>query len=71
MSGATGSPIPCECVFRGRAYKVGERVCMSTHVGTVVTRCELLQNTTTWQPSTEQCTVSHAPAEAALEAPAE
>ena len=71
LSGATGAPIPCECVFKGRAYKVGDRVCMATHVGTVITRCELAQNITTWQPSSEPCTVSHAVTDAAHEAPAE
>jgi hypothetical protein len=71
LSGSTGAPIPCECIFKGRTFKVGERVCMATNVGTVITRCELAQNNTTWQPSSEPCTVSHAVTEAVREASAE
>jgi hypothetical protein len=71
LSGSTGAPIPCECLFKGRTYKVGERICMSTHVGTVITRCELAINVTTWQPSSELCTVSHAVTDAVRQAPAE
>ncbi len=71
LSGSTGAPIPCQCVFKGRTYKVGERICMSTHLGIVITRCELAINVTTWQPTNEPCTVSHAVTDAVREAPAE
>lgn len=61
IAGDTGLPIPCRCVFRGVDFKIGQTVCMSTHVGTVMTRCELLQNNTSWTPTSEPCTVSRAP----------
>ncbi len=35
---------------------------MATHLGTVLTRCELFMNNTSWVPSPEPCTVSQAPA---------
>ena len=57
---ATGKNIPCVCVFRGKEYRLGEAVCMQTHVGTVVTKCDLLLNNTTWAPTTEACNVSQA-----------
>ena len=59
---ATGRNIPCVCVYRGREYRLGESICMQTHVGTVITRCDLSLNNTTWAPTTEPCTVSRAPA---------
>ncbi len=55
---ATGKNIPCVCVYRGKEYRLGDAVCMNTHVGTVVTRCDLSLNNTTWVPTTEPCTVS-------------
>lgn len=55
---ATGIPIPCVCVFRGQQYRVGEAVCMQTHMGTVIARCDLNLNNTTWAPTSEPCTVS-------------
>ncbi len=55
---ATGRNIPCVCVFRGKEYRLGDAVCMTTHVGTVVTRCDLNLNNTTWAPTNEPCTVS-------------
>ena len=58
---ATGNKIPCVCVYRGRDYRLGESICMNTHVGTVITRCDLSLNNTTWAPTTEPCTVSRAP----------
>lgn len=55
---ATGQPIPCRCRFGGIAYRLGTIVCMSTHVGVVLARCDLLDNITTWVPSREPCTIS-------------
>ena len=63
ISGATGLPIPCLCRFRGHDFPVGERVCMQTLNGIVVTRCDLFQNNTTWVPTDEPCTLSRAPVE--------
>ena len=57
-SGATGQPIPCLCLYKGRQFRVGERVCMQTPNGIVLTRCDMLLNNTTWVPTDEACTVS-------------
>lgn len=57
---ATGNKIPCVCVYRGRDYRLGELICMNTHVGTVIARCDLNLNNTTWAPTEEPCTVSRA-----------
>lgn len=56
--GGDGNVIPCRCLYRGNAYKLGERVCMATHLGTVMTECDLQQNNTSWMPTTEACTTS-------------
>ena len=53
-----GNPIPCRCRFDGKEWRLGELVCMSTHVGTVLTRCDLVQNNTSWVPTTTPCTTS-------------
>jgi hypothetical protein len=55
---ATGRNIPCFCVYRGKEYRLGDAVCMHTHLGTVVTRCDLSLNNTTWAPTPEPCTIS-------------
>jgi hypothetical protein len=60
IDGWTGLPIPCRCRYQGQAYRLGEIVCMNTHVGTVLTRCELFMNNTSWVPSQEPCTISQA-----------
>ncbi|MEQ1611872.1 MAG: hypothetical protein ABL904_03895 [Hyphomicrobiaceae bacterium] len=56
--GGDGTVIPCRCLFRGTAYRLGEKVCMQTHVGTVITECDLQQNNTSWVPTGEACVVS-------------
>ena len=58
INGATGQPIPCLCRFREKMFKLGERVCMQTPNGIVLARCDLMQNNTTWVPTTEHCTIS-------------
>ena len=55
-----GVAIPCRCRFEGREVNVGERVCMATPNGTVLVRCELVGNITSWQPTETSCTVSDA-----------
>lgn len=55
-----GQIIPCRCRFKGRDYPLGEIVCMTTHIGTVLTRCDLVQNNTSWVPSSEPCEISDA-----------
>lgn len=58
---ATGKPIPCVCRFQGRDYPVGAAVCMQTHVGVVIAKCDLFLNNTTWAPTADPCTVSWRP----------
>jgi hypothetical protein len=58
IDGWTGLPIPCRCLYQGKAYKLGDIVCMRTHVGVVMTRCELFMNNTSWMPTAEPCTIS-------------
>ena len=43
-----GRIIPCRCRFREREYVLGARVCMETHVGIVIARCDLVLNNTSW-----------------------
>lgn len=57
----SGKTIPCLCRFKGENFRLGAAVCMSTHVGTVIAKCDLLYNNTTWVPTSEPCTVSRAP----------
>jgi hypothetical protein len=56
--GWTGLPIPCRCLYQGKAFKLGDIVCMRTHVGIVMTRCEMFLNNTAWMPTSEACTIS-------------
>ena len=56
-----GRVVPCRCRFQGQTYRLGETVCMTTHLGTVLTRCELYLNNTSWMPSTQACTISGRP----------
>ena len=51
----SGKVIPCRCRFNGKAYQLGEIVCMRTHVGTVLTRCDIFGNNTSWMPSRQPC----------------
>lgn len=51
----SGRVIPCRCRFNGKAYRLGEIVCMRTHVGTVLTRCDIFGNNTSWMPSRQPC----------------
>ncbi len=56
-----GRVIPCRCRFNGAELKLGTVVCMETHVGTVLTRCDLRDGNTSWVPSDSPCVVSQAP----------
>ena len=58
ISGATGEPIPCRCRFQGTAYRLGDTVCMTTHLGVQFARCDLFLNNTSWIPTGEPCTMS-------------
>ncbi len=61
MQNGYGQVIPCRCRYQGQEYRLGEVVCMQTHMGTVMTRCDLFMNNTSWIPTTDACTVSRAP----------
>jgi hypothetical protein len=56
IDGWTGKPIPCRCRFNGQSYQLGTIACMTTHVGTVLTRCDIVGNNTSWMPSKQPCT---------------
>lgn len=56
--GGDGKIIPCRCLYRGRTYQLGEKVCMQTYLGTVMTECDLQQNNTSWVPTVEACSIS-------------
>ena len=56
IDGWTGKPIPCRCRFEGKQLELGTIVCMNTHLGTVLTRCDIVGNNTSWMPSREPCT---------------
>lgn len=58
ISGATGEPIPCRCRFKGNAYRLGDTVCMATHLGVQLARCDLFLNNTSWVPTGVPCTMS-------------
>lgn len=53
-----GKLIQCKCLFRGHEFRLGERVCMNTHLGTVMAMCDLQLNNTSWVPTREVCTTS-------------
>jgi hypothetical protein len=50
-----GQAIPCRCRFGGQSYAIGDTVCMSTHVGVVLTRCGFVLNNTSWIPTETPC----------------
>lgn len=58
MKDGDGRVIPCRCRFAGRDYRLGEAVCMNTHLGTVIARCDLMLNNTSWIPTETPCEVS-------------
>jgi hypothetical protein len=58
VTDGNGQIIPCLCLYHGQKYRLGEVVCMNTHVGTVMTRCDLFLNNTSWVPTSVPCTLS-------------
>lgn len=58
IDGWTGKPIPCRCRYQGQKYQLGTVLCMKTHLGTRLTRCELVLNNTSWVPTEEACAIS-------------
>ena len=61
IDGATGQPIPCLCRYQGISYRLGDTVCMNTHLGRQLTRCDLFLNNTSWVPTGVPCTTSARP----------
>jgi hypothetical protein len=53
-----GKRIPCLCRFREADYRVGDTVCMNTHLGVQLARCDLILNNTSWIPIGVPCTMS-------------
>ena len=62
ISGATGEAIPCRCRYRDSDFRLGDTVCMNTHLGVQMARCDLFQNNTSWIPLGVPCTMSRLPA---------
>jgi hypothetical protein len=60
VTDGNGQIIACRCRFKGRQFRVGELVCMSTHIGVVMARCDLMLNNTSWVPTSTPCTISRA-----------
>ena len=56
-----GQKIPCRCRFQGTAFRLGDTVCMNTHLGVQLARCDLFVNNTSWVPTGVPCTISRAP----------
>ncbi len=59
MRDGDGRIIPCRCRFDGRDFRVGEAVCMNTHMGTVIARCDLQLNNTSWIATGTPCELSY------------
>jgi len=53
-----GRRIPCLCRYRESDYRLGDTVCMNTHLGVQLARCDLLLNNTSWVPIGTPCTMS-------------
>ena len=56
-----GESIPCRCRFQGTDYRLGDTVCMNTHLGVQLARCDLFLNNTSWVPIGVPCTMSRLP----------
>lgn len=55
---ATGRNIPCSCRSQGRDFRLGERVCLRTHLGMVIAVCDLVLNNSSWILTDEPCEMS-------------
>jgi hypothetical protein len=53
-----GKRIPCRCRYQGGAYRLGDTVCMNTHLGVQLARCDLFLNNTSWVPTGTPCALS-------------
>jgi len=61
VTDGNGNIIPCRCRFRGQQLRLGTMVCMDTHLGTVLARCDLMDNNTSWIPTRTPCVMSRLP----------
>lgn len=61
VTDGNGNIIPCRCRFRGEQLQLGTMVCMETPVGTVLARCDLMDNNTSWIPTRTPCVMSRLP----------
>ncbi len=61
VTDGNGNIIPCRCRYRGEQLQLGTMVCMETHVGTVLARCDLMDNNTSWIPTRTPCVMSRLP----------
>jgi hypothetical protein len=57
VDGVTGLPIPQLCRAGGQTFQLGDTVCMHTHRGVQLARCDLLLNNTTWVPIGIACSM--------------
>jgi hypothetical protein len=55
---ATGLPIPCRCRYQGRDVMLGTQVCMNMPNGTMLARCDLHLNNSTWVPLDIPCNLN-------------
>ena len=55
VDGVTGIPIPWLCRSGGSVYQLGDTVCMNTHLGIQMVRCDLVLNNTSWMPIGVPC----------------
>ncbi len=62
VTDGNGNIIPCRCRFRGEQLQLGTMVCMETQFGTVLARCDLMDNNTSWIPTRTPCVMSRLPA---------
>jgi len=58
VDGITGMPIPHLCRSGGSTFRLGDTVCMNTHLGVQLARCDLLLNNTTWVPIGVPCNLN-------------
>jgi hypothetical protein len=58
VDGVTGLPIPHVCRSGGSTFQLGDTVCMKTHLGVQLARCDLLLNNTSWVPIGIACTMN-------------
>ena len=55
VDGVTGMPIPHLWRSGGSTFKLGDTVCMNTHLGVQLVCCDLLLNNTSWVPIGVPC----------------